>query len=188
MATATTTPMTAAEFALMDLDVPTELVRGEVIEMCRPGMRHGLICNNLSYLLTSWNRGGSNHFLVISDSGIITERNPDTVRGPDVYLIRRDRLPDEGIATGFLEVPPELCIEVFSPKDNWKDVIAKVDEYLQAGVSEVWVIEPDEGQTYIYRPDAPPRTILRGEAIESGTISGLKLLFHDVYRDVSTAL
>lgn len=187
MATVATQPMTAAEFAALDLDVPAELIRGEVMEMCRPGMRHGITCRNLVVSLDQWARSNPIPYLAIPESGIITERNPDTVRGPDVYLIRRDRLPAEASASGFLEVPPDLCIEVFSPKDNWKDVIAKVDEYLQAGVPEVWVVEPDEGQTYIYRPDAPPRTILRGEAIESGTISGLKLLFHDVYRDVSTA-
>ncbi len=187
MATAATKLMTAAEFALLDLDVPAELVRGELIEMCRPGTRHGLICSNLNFLLISWKRGTNDDFLVISEGGIITERDPDTVRGPDVYLVRRDRLPPEGITPGFMESPPDLCIEVFSPNDNWKDVIAKVDEYLQAGVAEVWVIEPDEGQTYIYRPDAPPRTFSRGEAIESGTINGLKLSFDDIFRDVPAA-
>lgn len=184
MATVAIKPMTAAEFAVLDLDVPAELVRGEVIEMCRPGTRHAILCRNLVVLLDSWGRSAPVSYLAIPEAGIITERDPDTVRGPDVYLIRRDRLPPEGITPGFMESPPDLCIEVFSPNDNWKDVIAKVDEYLQAGVAEVWVIEPDEGQTYIYRPDAPPRTFSRGEAIESGTINGLKLSFDDIFRDV----
>jgi Uma2 family endonuclease len=184
MATAAIRLITAAEFAEMDLDVPAELIRGDVVEMCRPGMRHGVICNNLSYLLTAWSRGSGDGFLPVSDSGIITERDPDTVRGPDIYLLRRDRLPKEGVIAGFLETPPDLCIEVFSPSDNWTDNGLKAYEYLNAGVLEVWVIVPEDRQTYIYRPDAPPKIVPPGGDIESGAISGLKLAAADVFRDV----
>ncbi len=188
MATAPPKLMTAEEFAALEIDAPVELVRGEVVEMPRPGMRHGVICNSLSYHLTAWKRESGDHYLVVADSGIITEHGPDTVRGPDLYLIQRKRLPDGHVIPGFLEIPPDLCVEVVSPHDLWKDVIAKVDEYLQAGVLEVWVIEPDERKIYVYRPDGPPRTFSEGQLIKSVAVKGLALDSMHVFQDVAAVL
>jgi len=182
MATADTKLMTALEFATLDIEAPVELVRGEVIEVSRPGMRHGVICKNLIFEMESWVRRTSTPCLVVSDSGILTERDPDTVRGPDVYIIQRERLPPQGITPGFLDVSPDLCVEVFSPHDLWKDVIAEVDEYLQAGVREVWVIEPNEQQVYVYRPDGAPRTLGLGETVTSTALAGLQLQVTEIFR------
>lgn len=48
MSTATTL-ITAEEFMAMSFDRPTELVRGEIIEMTNPGGRHGLVCANAGF-------------------------------------------------------------------------------------------------------------------------------------------
>lgn len=184
MATAATKLMTAAEFEALDIDVPVELVRGEVVATQWNGMQHGEVCSNLLFSLEFWVQQESSDYLVVSAAGILTEHDPDTVRGPDVYLLRRDQLPAGEVIPGFLKTPPELCVEVVSPNDIWKDVIAKVDEYLQAGVLEVWVIEPDERQIYAYRPDGPPRTCSEGSTLASSAINGLSLAITDVFRDV----
>jgi Uma2 family endonuclease len=40
------------------------------------------------------------------------------------------------------DIVPEICIEVVSPTDSSNEIWAKVVEYFDAGVKEVWVIHP----------------------------------------------
>ena len=43
---------------------------------------------------------------------------------------------------GFLDVAPELIVEVLSPHDRWSDVMEKLVEYFAIGVQVVWVADP----------------------------------------------
>jgi len=127
MATGTTL-ITAEE--LMELceeyDGLCELVRGEIQEMTRPSTEHGLVCGNLAYELGHWIRKGHPGFLVTNDAGVLTERDPDTVRGPDLYFVSEQRLPKQRGRRGWMEVPPDHCVEVLSPSDRWKDVLPAI--------------------------------------------------------------
>ncbi|MCA9069963.1 MAG: Uma2 family endonuclease, partial [Planctomycetaceae bacterium] len=109
---------TAEEAYELLLESPAELVKGELIEMVRPGARHGIVCGEVTFLLKQWNKHAQLGKIATNDSGVVTERGPDTVRGPDIYFIQNRRLPD-GAPTGWVEVVPDLCIEVLSPNDRW---------------------------------------------------------------------
>ena len=76
--------LTAEEYALMpDNGRPTELVRGRIISMNMPYPRHGQICCKIGRIVGNFvDENDFGHF-VTNDSGIVTERNPDTVRGAD---------------------------------------------------------------------------------------------------------
>jgi Uma2 family endonuclease len=85
MATVAEKLLTAEEFArLPDPGYPTELVDGRIVEMPSPGSRHGQICNKIGRLLGNFAEEGDIGHVLNNDSGIITERGPDSVRGPDV--------------------------------------------------------------------------------------------------------
>jgi Uma2 family endonuclease len=62
---------------------------------------------------------------------------PTRFRVPDV-CVRRADAPSEQI----VHTPPLLCIEVLSPEDTVARTRAKVRDYLEMGVLEVWVIDP----------------------------------------------
>src|SRR5690606_30668743 len=104
-----------------DSDVPLELVRGEIVEMTRPGVRYGGVCAGVATALFNWARPGQKGRVVGNDAGIQTARDPDSVRGPDVFFIRMDRLPGGKYPEGWLETPPDLCVEVLSPNDRWPE-------------------------------------------------------------------
>jgi Uma2 family endonuclease len=169
-APAATRWITARQFAAMSSDVPSELVRGEVVEMPRPGMKHGVVCGNAYDPIKSWARSGNRGLVAINDTGILTERDPDTVRGPDVLFISRERWPHDQAPEGFLEVAPDLAVEVLSHFDVWKDVLQKISEYFDAGVREVWVADPELKNVQVFRPDAPPRTVRSADALESADV------------------
>lgn len=184
MALAATQLMTAAEFAELELDARVELIAGEVIEMPVPGMRHAVVGKNCLLALELWNRANGQTWVVGMEAGVITERDPDTVRGPDIMAISRARLPEGAVPTGFLSVVPELCVEVLSPNDRWKDVIAKVHEYLTAGALELWLIDPEERLVYLYRPDDPPLTLKVGDTLSSKCLAGFQTPVAAVFQDL----
>ncbi len=75
------------------------------------------------------------------ESGLQTEFDPDTVRGPDVAFWSKERLPLDQIPEGYPEVAADLCVEVLSPSNTTAGMDAKVREYLRAACSLVWVVD-----------------------------------------------
>lgn len=133
-------------------------------------MRHGVVCGNTYDPIKAWARAGKQGLVATNDTGIVTERDPDSVRGPDVLFVSRQRWPQERAPDGFLEVAPDLAVEVLSPHDVWKDVLEKTSEYFDAGVREVWVVDPDLRTVQVFRPDAPPRKLTSSDIIESADV------------------
>jgi Uma2 family endonuclease len=144
--------LSAEEFAAMpELGRFTELVKGEVIQMPPPSFLHGIVCGNVAFALGTHVRPRSLGRITINDSGVVTERDPDTVRGADVAYFSYERLPKHVTPRVYPEVSPELVFEVMSPDEVFRDVMAKVDEYLDAGVTLVYVIDPSREQAMLFQ-------------------------------------
>ena len=80
---------------------------------------------------------------------------PDRRRKPDVSAIRVARLREAGIPDdrdfGESVLPPDLAVEVVSPKDRIYAVRGKIREYLDAGFGEIWLLFPAERAADVYR-------------------------------------
>ena len=74
---------------------------------------------------------------------------PNKVRRPDLSFVKRGRLPGEKLPKGYISIPPDIAVEVISPKDLAYEVEDKVLEYLHAGVQRVWLIYPDARTVHI---------------------------------------
>ncbi len=108
-APATRRLLNAAEYAqLPDRGIPTELVRGRVVEMNVPAPRHGEIGANITTLINPHVRGKGMGRVVSNDGGIVTERDPDTVRGGDVAYYSYARVPQGPLPAGSDELPRTL--------------------------------------------------------------------------------
>jgi Uma2 family endonuclease len=132
-----------------------ELVRGRVVEVSRPGDRHGVVCVNTVVLLDGYMRRRRRGRVVSNDAGVILERDPDTVRGPDV-VYHDKTLRYEDLNPKFSEDVPILGVEVLSPNDRIGAMTKRVAEFLKAGMKMVWVLDPDARDLTIYRADQPP--------------------------------
>lgn len=119
-----------------------ELVRGEVIELSRPNRVHGKICANTTYKLESFTRKRKKGYVVCNDTGVVLERDPDTVRGPDIGYYedvqRFDDLPEK-----WGDTVPRLAVEVLSPNDTAQQITSKINDLLNNGVELIWVIDPE---------------------------------------------
>jgi Uma2 family endonuclease len=159
MATATDL-LTAEEFGSRpDPGYPEELVQGRIVTMPPPTPRHGQICGESYYLLRGYVEQHDLGHVLCNDSGVITERDPDTVRGADISFYSYAKVPKGKIRKGYLDVVPDLVVEVRSADDRWGDILAKVHEYLDAGVGVVIVLDPEPEGAYLFRSDQPPRQL-----------------------------
>ncbi len=151
--------MTAEEFGQMpDNGRRTELVRGRIIELPPPRLRHGQVCSRSARLLGNFVDEHNLGHVLSNDSGVVTRRDPDTVRGADVAFYSFGRLPKGPLPDEYPTVVPELIVEVRSPSDRWPDIEIKVAEYLSIGVLVVCVLDPEPRSAHLYYPDQPNRT------------------------------
>jgi Uma2 family endonuclease len=169
--------MTAKEFGQRpDPGYPEELVLGRVIEMPPPDRRHGYVCGQAYYLLRPFVDQHDLGRVMTNDSGVITERDPDTVRGADVAYYSYARLPRGPLPTGYGPEVPELIVEVRSASDRWRDVLEKVTEYLKAGVLVVVVLDPEPQVAHVFGPDEPPRILESSDELHfPGVIEGFRV-------------
>ncbi len=127
--------------------------------MPMPKPRHGQICGQAYYLLRNHIDAQSLGHLLSNDSGVITQRGPDTVRGADISFYSFARVPKGPLPDRYLEVAPDLVVEVLSPSDHWPKVLGKVAEYLDAGTTVVLVLDDERRMAHVYRADGAPRLL-----------------------------
>jgi Uma2 family endonuclease len=157
MATAFTAKrlLTAEEYGrLPDDGRKTELVRGEVVELNIPRSRHGEICAQIVYIIRRFLDDHPVGRVIGNDSGVITERGPDTVRGPDVTYCSFARIAPGPLAWDYLSVAPEVVFEVRSPTDRWSRILKKIGEFLDMGVGVVCVVDEMTKSINVYRAEA----------------------------------
>jgi len=155
--------VTIAEFASMPSnDRQQELVKGKVVEMNLPKPKHGFICAEIAAILYAFVKPRKLGRVFSNDSGVITERDPDSMRGPDVGFYSYARVPPGKVADEYFDAKPELAVEIVSPDDVWARVLEKVAELLDAGVTVVCVADPRNETIQVHRADQPVQH-LRGD-------------------------
>jgi Uma2 family endonuclease len=175
--------MTAEElFSLPDDGWRYELVRGELNRMPPAGIQHGYIASRLNQRLLAYVEAHNLGLVCTAEAGFRLARNPDTVRAPDVAFIARERIPAEGVPTGYWPGAPDLAVEIVSPSDRFDDVVEKVVEYLAAGTRLVWVIPPRTHTVMVYRATGEVQLLrgheeLQGEEVLPGFTCPVSALF-----------
>ena len=146
--------LTAEEYGrLADDGRLTELVSGTIIEVNRPLTAHGYLVYRVAMLLGQFVDHHRLGRIVAGNAGVVTQRNPDTVRGPDVSFYSYERIPSGPLLEGYWPASPELVLEIRSEDDRWKDVHQKVAEYLSANALTVAVIDPVPKRVHVYSAD-----------------------------------
>src|SRR5260221_13765017 len=119
MATATTHLISADEFFDFvhrpeNRDRMFELEEGEIVEMPLPGERHGVVCGNIAFVFGLHTRQIKRGRVLGNDSGVVIDRDPDTVRGPDIALFT-DIKKYADLSPKYTDHMPTVAVEVLSP-------------------------------------------------------------------------
>ena len=167
MTTTETTLLTADDLLRLDSEgVRGELIRGVLHETMPAGKRHGRIVTNLVFELVSFTRPRQLGVVVASGSGVLLERDPDTVRDPDIGFTSVERAPLDDDTPGYAEVPPDLVVEVVSPSDKPPEVNAKASMWLSFGVRLVWVVYPETRTVDVHREGRGVETLDEDDALD----------------------
>jgi len=173
MSTAPQPLLTAEEFGRRpDPGYPEELVRGRIVTMSPPNRRHGQVCGKVDRILGNFVDEHEFGHVLCNDSGVITERGPDTVRGPDVIFYSYARLPKGALPSDYGPEVPELIFEIRSPGNRWPAILVKVAEYLAAGSQYVVVLDPDTQTALVASAEQPPRILGPDEVLEFPDLLG----------------
>jgi Uma2 family endonuclease len=143
-----------------------ELVKGELIEMSPPGGERGERASRIGRLLDEFVEEQELGRVGV-ESGFYLTRDPDTVRGPDVLFVSREKLDPDVEVFGYYEVIPDLVVELVSPGDTFSEVMDKVDKYLAAGVQTVWVVNMRRRSVIVY-PGG--QTLIEDDTLTGGNV------------------
>jgi Uma2 family endonuclease len=167
------TLMTAEEFAARpDPGYPEELVRGKIVPTPMPKPRHGEICSKADRIVGVHAEERDLGRVFCNDTGVITERGPDTVRGADISFYSFARVPKGPLPDRYLDVAPDLVVEVLSPGDRWPKVLGKVAAYLDAGTTVVLVLDDQRCMAHVYRADGMTRLLGADEELTIPDVLG----------------
>jgi Uma2 family endonuclease len=161
-----------------------ELLDGRLVE--KPmGAKASNVGSIVHALIWPFVRSQNLGFVFDAEGGYELFPGRSRVRKPDVSFIRRGRLPDDVIPDGWVKVAPDLVVEIVSPNDGADDLMAKVMEWLGAGVRLVWVVYPASRTAHVLRPGgvaawATAGGLLSGEDVLPGFSCPVDELFLNV--------
>lgn len=155
--------ITAEQFLHWPDEGRCELVNGEIVHLTASRPLHGLVEVRLSSRLFTYADSSGRGHVLGGEVGLWVRRNPDTVRGADLMFISHERWARRN-PQGFLDVPPELVVEILSPDDRYGEVMEKLEEYLALGVDLVWIVDPERRYVLAYR------SLLEVERFEVGDV------------------
>ena len=147
-----------------------ELIQGVLHKTMPTGREHGEIAANTAFELLLYIKPRSAGIVTTSDSGVRLERNPDTVREPDVAYFAAERI-GPGRETRYSEIVPDLVVEIVSPNDDADNVFNKARMWLSFGVRLVWVVQPETRSVEVHRSGHPVESVA-----EDGQVDGIDVL------------
>ena len=159
-----------------------ELIRGVLCETMPAGKIHGRIAMTFGAALVAYVRPRRLGTVIGSDAGVILQRNPDTVREPDIAFISSERLPLEDQSDGYLEVIPELVVEIVSPSDSTQAVNDKTLMWLDHGVLMVLEVHPATRTVMVHRPNVSAMTLAGDDVLDCGDVlPGFALPLREIF-------
>ena len=165
--------MSAEEFSVWALepdqrDRRWELVRGRVVEVPPPSWCHGTVCFLIAHVLGEYvfRRGAG--LVSTNDTGVLVERDPDTLRGADLLLfLEAPRLAD---LPQYVSEPPNLVVEVVSPSDRVGRTNLRVSQYLRMGVGLVWLVDPEDRTVSVYHAEEPHQVLCESDVLTGNSV------------------
>lgn len=161
-----------------------ELIEGRIVPMTPSIHPHGRCESHFDEHLKSFVRQHALGKIMVGGVGIYTRHHPDTVRSADVAFISNERYAQLGKVSGFLDVAPELVVEIVSPDDRWVDVMQKLHELFAIGVQLVWLADLTARTVYAYRSLTDVRVfteadVLTGDEVLPGFSVPVASLFEE---------
>ena len=141
-----------------------------------------MITGELYAIFRNYIRGNKGECVpIVSPIDVQLDCDEKTMVQPDVIILcDRNKLVKRGGVYG----APDLVIEVLSPSTRKKDMIKKNQKYMDAGVKEYWMVDPDRKKVMVYLYDDPDiiYTYTFDDEVPVGIFQGeCKINFAEIY-------
>jgi Uma2 family endonuclease len=171
--------MTVEEFMNIDDDYHRhELIKGELLTMNPPKSLHGRVVTNLAIIL-GLHVKANGLGIVYTESGYYLEKGPDTVLGPDMSFVSKERV-DEA-EDSYYQGPPDLAIEVLSPGDRKGYVDRKLAIYLETGTRSVWLVNPRRRTVEVISSMSDRRMLHESDELVDDTVPGFRVKVSEIF-------
>lgn len=165
MSTAVAKPMTVDDFLKAEAaaaeGVHLELIDGEIVErqMTTRSPQHALAVTRIGQALANWldDQPALEGAVYSGDVRCCLRRDADTVVGIDVGYWQGPQFAAPPNDPPLIESPPLIAVEVLSPSDTHETVTDKTRLYLDSGVAQVWIADPDFVTVTIHRRNRHPQ-------------------------------
>ena len=159
----------------------SELVEGRIVPMSPTGDLHGGCELAFGVYIRDHVRRHGLGKVRVGEVGIYTRRNPDSIRAADVLYISNERYAAR-VSSGYLDVAPDLVVEILSPSDSWSVLMQKLREYFGIGVRLVWVADPATQTVHAFKSTTDvqeygPEDVLPGDDVLPGFRVDVAALF-----------
>lgn len=138
---------TLEDYHNMPEDRRAELIDGVIYDMASPSPLHQMIAGMVYARILAFiekNKGDCIPFIAPAD--VQLDCDDRTMVQPDVFILcKQDRLRRFGICGA-----PDFVLEILSGSTRKKDMTVKLTKYMEAGVKEYWVIDPEKRLLIVY--------------------------------------
>jgi len=154
----------------------SEIINGKEVRKMPVGGFHGRLELLIGMFLE---KNLKEYTVLVGEVGLLISRNPLILRGADIVVISKERLPD--IPESSIDIPPDLIIEIVSPSDSAEYVQSKIRDYKNWGVfKQVWVYPKSKEVMVI--DDKGVKLFGKDEEVE--LLEGVKFRLSDLLKEI----
>lgn len=163
--------MTFENAALLDPDtMPGEIADAEWVPLATSTWRHGEVTSAINFLLRLYARENPGWSVSVADPSVKLARNPDRLRGPDVAIVRAERVPTGKGVDGWLDGAPDIAVEVVGDRQTISEMTKKALEYLAAGAKMVWSVDAEPQRIVLFTPPNQVKILGADDILDGGDV------------------
>lgn len=164
-------------------DLRYEYIDGEVYLLSSPVYNHQVSVDEIHVIFYNWFKGKKCRPLTSPfDVTLFKSKDNINVVQPDIIVICDT---DKIDASGKYQGVPTLAVEVLSRSTRSKDMLKKLDLYMQTGVKEYWIVDPDKKEISVYNFEkhdiADHDTYIGDMVVKSKVFKGLEARLADIF-------
>ena len=153
-------------------DIRIELIDGVIVERNTPTWKHQKILGELHVAFYRCiEEHGRDCEVLFAPFGVRIDRDDRTMLEPDLLVMYG---PDGNNEGDYYDGAPDLVAEVLSPSTRLYDCTVKLRKYMNAGVREYWIIDPENEKVmvYVFEKDVLPTQYSFDDVIPVGISEG----------------
>ncbi len=148
---------------------------------------HTVVCANVIEVMSAWSPKHSRGLLFANQPTVMIRmldpgHNVWTGCSPDVAFIANGRIPPgRGWRSDHLPMSPDLAIEIFDGLDRWEETDRMIDDCLEVGVREFWVLRLRERDLRVFRPSGGSLTLSGDMHVQTDVLPGFRCTVGDFF-------